>query len=103
MTHVLEPARAWSARWSAWRAARRADAPDRARRRAARRTRVLLPLARAYAAAATRVHSARFSLMQTAGGAAASVGVFQLWGFGVGLLVTGAAVLAAFTVLERGV
>jgi hypothetical protein len=45
----------------------------------------------------------RFTLTQMAGGTAASTGVFMQWGAAVGLMVTGVAVLAAATVLERQV
>lgn len=53
------------------------------------------------AKALVKTISARFSLAQAAGGATASVGVFWLWGTGVGLLVTGLSVLAVATFLER--
>lgn len=43
----------------------------------------------------------RFGIAQVAGGAAASAGVFELWGLGVGLLVTGLSVLVAASALER--
>lgn len=41
-----------------------------------------------------------FTLSQVAGGAAASVGVFELWGLGVGLLATGLCVVAASWIVE---
>jgi hypothetical protein len=55
----------------------------------------------AAAKAVVRAHGSRYGIMQLAGGACASVGTFELWGLGVGLLVTGLAVGAASVTLER--
>jgi hypothetical protein len=53
------------------------------------------------ARALVRAAPQRFNAVQALGSASASVGVFWLWGIGVGLLVTGLAVLGAGIHFER--
>lgn len=77
----------WLARW--WANART--------RGSSARKRALVAGAKAY----VRAMRDRFGLAQLAGGAAASAGTFELWGVGVGLLVTGLSVVVAATVIER--
>jgi hypothetical protein len=64
------------------------------------REKTLKVFARSYVATVAKVPD-RFTWSQLAGGATASVGVFQLWGTGVGLLATGLAVLGASIAAER--